>query len=76
MRPVLVIKIDPALSFPQNLSQRAIGAAFSYGELENANKPLGVAIIGDVQALLIERIKPFLKRTVRVCSAPVREANG
>jgi Tn3 transposase DDE domain len=38
-RPVLVIKIDPELGFPQKLSQRAIGTAFRYGELENADKP-------------------------------------
>src|SRR5258708_36871490 len=45
MRPVLVIKIDPALSFLQKLSQRTIRPAFGYSELENANKPLGVAIV-------------------------------
>ncbi len=46
MWPQLVIKIDPALGFPQKLSQCAIGPAFGYGELEQAHKPLGVAIIG------------------------------
>ncbi len=46
MRAVLVIKIDPALGFPQKLSQCAIGVAFGDGELEDAHKALGVAIVG------------------------------
>ena len=46
MRPVLVIKIDPALSFPQKLSQGTIGPAFGYRELKNANEPFCVAIVG------------------------------
>jgi hypothetical protein len=45
MRPVLIIKIDPALGFLQKLSQCAIGPAFGYSELKNANKPLCVAIV-------------------------------
>src|SRR5258708_8212363 len=45
MRPVLVIKIAPALSFSQKFSKRTIGAAFGYGELKHANKPFCVAIV-------------------------------
>src|SRR5947209_4594254 len=45
MRPVLVIKIDPALGFLQKLSKRAIGPTFGYGKLKNANKPLCVAVV-------------------------------
>src|SRR6266487_1016165 len=45
MWPLLVIKIDPTLGFPKKLSLCSIGPAFRYGELENANKPLGVAIV-------------------------------
>jgi hypothetical protein len=46
MWPILIIKIDPALSFPQKLSQGTIGPAFGYSELKNANEPFCVAIVG------------------------------
>src|SRR5712692_2560207 len=45
MRPVLVIKIAPALSFSQKFSQCTIGAAFGYGELRHANKAFCIAIV-------------------------------
>src|SRR5713226_7770475 len=45
MRPVLVIKIAPALSFSQKFSQCTIGAAFGYGELKHANKAFCIAIV-------------------------------
>src|SRR5712691_7750823 len=45
MRPVLVIKIAPALGFPQKLSKRAIGAAFGYSQLKHANKPFCIPIV-------------------------------
>src|SRR5260370_36634673 len=45
MRPLLVIKIDPALGLLQKLSQRAIGPAFGYGKLKHANKSLCVAVV-------------------------------
>src|SRR5712692_9028412 len=45
MRPVLVIKIAPALSFSQKFSQCTIGAAFGYSELKHANKPFCIAIV-------------------------------
>ena len=45
MRPKLVIKIAPALCFPQKLSQRAIGPALRYGELKHTDKPFCIAIV-------------------------------
>src|SRR6266571_5270042 len=46
MWPILMIKIDPALGFPQKISQRPIGPAFGYSELKNANEPFCVAVVG------------------------------
>src|SRR5437016_6297207 len=46
MWPILIIKIDPALGFPQELPKCAIGTTFGNGKLEHAHKPLGVAIVG------------------------------
>jgi hypothetical protein len=40
MWPHLGIKIDPALGFVEEFSQRAIGPASGYSELKYANEPL------------------------------------
>src|SRR5260370_856275 len=45
MKPLLVIKIDPALGWLRKRSQRAIGPAFGYGKLKHANKSLCVAVV-------------------------------
>src|SRR5260370_32481505 len=59
MRPVLVIKIAPALGFPQKLSKRAIGSAFGYGELKYANKPFCIAIVGGCSRSTHGALEPF-----------------
>jgi|GEM_PF-7070982 len=55
MWPQLVIKINPALCFAEKFSQRAIGPAFGYSELENANKPFCIAIVCGCPSRLMER---------------------
>ena len=45
MWSVLVITIDPALGFAQNISQRTRGSAFGYCELNNAYEPFCVPMV-------------------------------
>src|SRR6267154_772413 len=63
MRPVLVIKIAPALGFPQKLSQRAIGPAFGYSELKHAHKPFCIAIVCGCSCSTHGTLEAFLQES-------------
>jgi hypothetical protein len=45
MRPHSSVKIDPGFSCPQKVSQRLIGTALGYSELEDPDKTLSIAMI-------------------------------
>ena len=44
MWPLLMVKVDPSLSCSQQLPQRIIGATIGDGQLEDADKSLGIAV--------------------------------
>src|SRR5881396_1062716 len=59
MRPVLIIKIAPALCCPQKLSKRAIRLTCGYSELKYANKPFCVAIVCGCSCSTHGALEPF-----------------
>ncbi len=66
----LIVKIDPVFCFAQKVSQRPIRSAFGEGELNMPTKRSAEPLSVGVPARLIERSKPLVKRTARVCFAP------
>src|SRR5258708_24477106 len=71
VRSLLVVKVDPSFSSPQKLSQGMVGAAICHRQLEQADKPFRIPIIGGCACPAHRKDKAFLQEQLTSLSCPI-----